>query len=213
MIGRRILLVEGLDDKCVFYSIFNERQICGRDDVDIKVEENKQTLLKNLPVHLKGSNIEALGVVLDADADLENSWLSIYDRLIRAGYEGVPTEPFPSGTVISAPENSLLPRVGIWLMPNNQTTGILEDFLRLLVPQPNMLFTHAERSIDSIPQELRLFSEVAKPKVLIHTWLAWQRKPGKPLGLSITARFLDPTLPAADDLVSWLKRVFFPDNP
>ncbi|MGO8750061.1 MAG: DUF3226 domain-containing protein [Thermoguttaceae bacterium] len=44
---------------------------------------------------------------------------------------------------------------------------------------------------------------------IIHTWLAWQKKPGKPLGIAIRERFLDPNVPQVDVLVSWLKRLFF----
>ncbi len=45
-------------------------------------------------------------------------------------------------------------------------------------------------------------------KALIHTWLAWQRKPGRPMGIAITARYLDPTAPHAQQLINWLRRLF-----
>src|SRR5436190_24268592 len=38
---------------------------------------------------------------------------------------------------------------------------------------------------------LRSYFKVSK--ALIHTWLAWQEKPGRPLGLAITARYFDAT--------------------
>ena len=48
-----------------------------------------------------------------------------------------------------------------------------------------------------------------EPKAVIHTWLAWQKEPGRPFGTAITARFLDPNVPEVDVLVAWLKRLFF----
>lgn len=210
MAGKRVLLVEGIDDEHVFKHICGQRQLGLIDE--IKAHGGKEVLLDSFPVRLEESDIEAVGIVLDADTDPLACWQSVNDRLVSAGYDGVPAEPLPSGTVIHPPENSILPRVGIWLMPDNRTTGILEDFLRFLIPQSNGLLAHVESSIDSIPEDMRLFSQLARPKALIHTWLAWQDEPGKPLGQSITARFLDPTLPAGDVLVAWLRQVFFPDN-
>jgi hypothetical protein len=93
-------------------------------------------------------------------------------------------------------------------MPNNQTTGILEDFLRFLVPEGSLLFKHVTKSVAGIPKSERLFHESAESKAVIHTWLAWQEKPGRPLGTAITARYLDPNVPQVDVLVSWLKKLF-----
>ena len=58
-------------------------------------------------------------------------------------------------------------------MPDNRTTGILEDFLRFLVPQPSPLFEHVKMSVAAISDSDRLFRPVAEPKAVIHTWLAW----------------------------------------
>lgn len=45
-------------------------------------------------------------------------------------------------------------------------------------------------------------------KAEIHTWLAWQKEPGKPLGQAITARYLNPNAPDAQQLIAWIRRVF-----
>ncbi len=95
-------------------------------------------------------------------------------------------------------------------MPDNRSTGILEDFLALLVPAGSQLFEHVNKSVDGIPEPERRFKELDKPKALIHTWLAWQEEPGKPFGTAITAKFLDATMPQADLLVKWLRDLFFP---
>lgn len=94
-------------------------------------------------------------------------------------------------------------------MPNNQDPGILEDFLRFLVPEGDNLFAHVNACVDSIPTGQRRFTELKKAKALIDTWLAWQEEPGKPFGQSISARYLDPHLPAANTFAGWLQRAFF----
>lgn len=96
------------------------------------------------------------------------------------------------------------------IMPDNRAPGILEDFLQFLIPQPNRLLDHVKGSIAGIPEDERLFGPLDEPKAVVHTWLAWQRDPGKPFGTAITARFLDPNVSEADNLVAWLRRLFFP---
>ena len=208
MAAKKILLVEGIDDEHVLKHVCGTRGVRRLDE--IKPQGGVGQLLESLPVRLKESDIEALGVVIDADTDLATRWLSLRDRLTRAGYESVPDDPLPAGTILKPPSNTLLPRVGIWIMPDNQTTGILEDFLRFLVPQGSGLFAHVQSSVAAIPDGERRFDQLAQPKAVIHTWLAWQEEPGKPLGTAITARYLDPGVAQVNVLVSWLNRLFFP---
>ncbi len=93
-------------------------------------------------------------------------------------------------------------------MPDNQTEGILEDFLRFLVPDASPLFAHVTECVATIPSGERRFGPAAEPKVLIHTWLAWQEEPGRPMGTAITARYLDPSVRQVDTLIAWLKKLF-----
>ncbi|MBW7866069.1 MAG: hypothetical protein H3C30_16855 [Candidatus Hydrogenedentes bacterium] len=207
MAGRKILLVEGVDDEHVLKHVCGTRRLQKLDE--IKSQEGVDQLLENFPVRLKESDLEAVGVVIDADTDLAARWQALHDRLVQAGYQDVPTDPDPTGTILEPPPNALLPRVGVWIMPDNKTNGILEDFLRFLVPDGSRLFEHAESSVDAIPEGERRFEDAAKPKALIHTWLSWQKEPGKPLGTAITARYLDSGVAQVDTLVNWLNRLFF----
>ena len=208
MAGKRILLVEGTDDEHVLKHICGNRGIPTLDEV--KPHGSVDRLLDSVPVRLKASEDgDIVGVVIDADTDFPARWTSLRDRLILVGYTGVPDSPSASGTIIDPPGDKLLPRVGIWIMPDNKTTGILEDFLRFLVPAGSALFEHVTDSVATIPDGERRFGQLAEPKAIIHTWLAWQAEPGRPLGTAITARFLDPNVAQADVLVTWLKSLFF----
>ncbi|MEW6037044.1 MAG: DUF3226 domain-containing protein [Pseudomonadota bacterium] len=207
MAGKRVLMVEGPDDEHVVKHICGTRQL-GIIET-IHAYGGKDPLLEGIGARMKESDIVALGILLDADTDLQSRWQAVAGRLAQAGYGSVPDLPAPEGTVIDPPADSLLPRVGVWLMPDNRVPGILEDFLRFLVPEHDPLLAHVEQSIDSIPRGLCRFDELKKPKARIHTWLAWQDEPGKPLGQAISARYLDPHLPAADTFAAWLQRTFF----
>ena len=208
MAGKKILLVEGSDDEHVLKHICGERGVGQLDEV--KPQGDVLRLLENFPVRLKESDVEALGVVIDADTDLAARWQSLHDRLTKAGYQNVPASPAPAGTILAPPADGLLPRVGVWIMPDNQTKGILEDFLHFLVPSGSKLFGHVKSSVAAIPEGERRFSQLAEPKAIIHTWLAWQQEPGRPLGTAITAKFLDAKVAQVDVLVAWLKQLFFP---
>ncbi len=207
--GRNILLVEGSDDKHVMMHICGSHGIPKLDEI-VPVGSVEQ-VLDHLPVRLKASrgDDDIVGVVVDADTQLNNRWHSIQQRIGNVGYRDIPCQPEPDGTILNPPEDTFLPKLGIWIMPNNQTSGILEDFLRFLVPEPNRLFDHAMKSVVTIPAKHQRFRDVDKPKALIHTWLAWQCDPGKPYGTAITARFLDPGVAEAQVLADWLRKLFF----
>jgi hypothetical protein len=140
MPGKRILLVEGTDDEHVLKHLCGQRGV-GRLD-EIKPQGSVEPLLENFPVRLKESEIEVLGVVLDADTDVAGRWDALKHRLKQAGYGGVPDHPDASGTILVPPANTLLPRFGVWIMPDNQSKGVLEDFLSFVVPAGSRLFEH-----------------------------------------------------------------------
>ena len=207
--NRKILLVEGPDEEHVL------KHICGHYGIphldEVKPLGGVSKLLESIPVQLKASEEgDIVGVVLDADTDMSSRWDSVRDRLRMVGYGNVPVHPNSEGTILDPPDEMLLPRFGIWVMPDNKAAGILEDFLRFLVPQPNKLFDRVNKTVADIPDDERRFGRSDRPKAIIHTWLAWQEDPGKPYGTAVTAGFLDPTVLEANVLASWLRNLFFP---
>jgi hypothetical protein len=204
MADRLLLVVESPDDKHVFWAILQRHQF--EPDFAIRDEGGLETLLARLPIHLKpGTDVERLGVVVDADADLQARWQEIKRILERAGYASIPDDPDPAGTVI---DQQNLPRVGIWMMPDNTLPGMLEDYLCFLVPAGDALFERARRCVGEIPAEERRFIEAHFTKALIHTWLAWQEAPGKPLGQAITRGYFESDGPHVQSLLGWLTRLF-----
>ncbi len=206
MASRRCMLVEGANDKHVLLAIQGRFPIrlLDKDEVDDCGSWDK--LAKQLPIRLKASDIEQLGIIVDADSDVASRWSQLTRILENAGYAGLPIDPNPAGTLIEPPPMSLLPRVGIWLMPDNRSTGILEDFLRYLVPEGCSLMRHATEVVGSLP-EVR-FRPVSRPKAEIHTWLAWQEDPGRPLGQAITAKFFNVSGKEVTVFLTWLERLY-----
>ena len=196
------LLVEGRDDKMVILSLMQRHGLM----VDLKIDPmgGIDPLLEALPTELKASDLQRLGIVVDADTSLDARWQSLRAILSAAGYE-IPNVPGEYGSVI---EKADLPTVGIWLMPNNRVPGILEDFVRFMVPPGDDLWSLADDCVTAIPPEAVRFPSVKRAKVVTHTWLAWQEEPGLPLGTAITARYLDAESIVAQGLMTWLTRLF-----
>ena len=201
------LLVEGPNDLHVVSHLCLRKGVPEFGEIQ-SFKGGVSELLESFPVQVKGSGLKALGALVDADSDIASRWQSLRDPLVQSGYADVPPEPDVSGTIVEPPSQDL-PRVGIWLMPDNSESGILEDFLRLLIPKNrSRLHNHVKNSIAKIPKDIRLFPETRASKAEILTWLAWQEDPGLPMGTAIKASYFDPGVPEAEAFIAWLRRLF-----
>lgn len=211
------LLVEGKNDRHVIWALCEQYQLSETFTVEVPPgkREGVESLLAVLPVLLNEKKLQTLGIVVDADQDLAARWQSIRDRLIARDYPkaDIPDSPRVKGWVYQ-PEDIYLKRVGVWVMPNNQLPGMLEDFVALLMPENDNLRPKAEEILREIETEgLNRYGEIHRAKALIHTWLAWQETPGMPMGQAITARVLQRESAIAQVFVAWLQRLFETDIP
>jgi len=205
--GPRLLLVEGKHDchlissLCKYYRVPECFKLydCGSDDM----------VMRTLAAMLAGSTpMEVIGVVLDADnPGLLGKWAALRTKLIPEGYD-VPPRPGRNGTVLSQPEK---PVIGVWLMPDNDVDGMLEDFCRRLVDQNAIAY--AENCAASA-RELGFTSFIDNhlSKAAVHTYLAWQDAPGMPLGQALTAKALNPDQPIAELFYRFIMDLFCPDQ-
>lgn len=196
------LLVEGPDDKHVIRHLLKSR---GLDLAEKQVQDMDGIfkLLDDLPAYLKSSE-RAVGVIIDADLDASSRWQSVADHVRKAGYENVPKEPQAAGTILEAQDK---PRLGVWLMPNNELPGAIEEFVKLLIPDGDEVWPHAREFVAALPENLCRFRPQDTPKAEIHTWLAVQDEPGSRMGAAITKRYLDGTSARADAFVAFIQQL------
>ena len=206
MADANVLLVEGKDDTHVFYALLKHYQVPDR--FEVKSKEGIDHLLHTLPTELKRSDLEYLGIVVDANTDLGGRWASLRNILLRAGEVDVPEEPDPNGTIVILERPDRAVNVGIWLMPDNRLPGMLENFIQFLVPASDVLWPRAVACVEQLPKEERRFHPNHRMKANVHTWLAWQEDPGTPMGQAITKRYLDADAPYAQRLIDWVRRLF-----
>jgi len=201
------LLVEGKDDLFVVASIRDKHrlddnfEIIDCQGVDKIADQLTAQILRQRPT------VDVIGVLLDADADLQARWDSIRQVLLGKSYQ-VTASPDSNGTLITGDGRN--PTIGIWLMPDNETTpGMLEHFVEQLIPADDRLHVQAQHIIATIEQQgINRYPLIHQKKALIHTWLAWQEEPGKPMGTAITATYLNHDADLCLRFVAWLNRLF-----
>lgn len=197
-----VVLVEGPNDLHVVQNLLKIHLPSA--GIKVKVKNGIDNLIQTLHVELRDSELRRLAIVVDADVDIQARWDSITHRLTGSGYLDVPRRPDPAGSVMVQTDK---PSVGVWIMPDNRTDGMLEDFVAALVPANDDLFPAARQAVESIPLERRRFVASRRAKADIHTWLAWQPDPGRPLGLAIACTYLDPNAPSAIAFLNWIRRL------
>lgn len=197
------LLVEGNDDHHVILALCEQFKI--NETFDIIDCEGIENLTDQLPVRFKQSNVDTIGIIIDADYDLSARWNNL-KRIFNAQGFVLPDNLPKSGLIIS---DSGQIAIGIWIMPNNNLDGMLEDFIAFLVPSDDKLLPIIKENLDEIEsKELNKYKPIHKSKAIVHSWLSVQETPGTPMGLSITKRYLTTDDDICLSLVNWLKNLF-----
>lgn len=150
------------------------------------------------------SGRQALGILVDANDNLVARWQSISDRLASVGIQ-TPASPSPGGLIIAASGDML--RIGVWMMPDNQLPGELEDFVVQMIPSGDPVWPLSQDYIDRISAGDRKFASGKVLRAKIHAWLAAREDP-RQMGLAIRARDLDINGPLCSRFTDWLERLF-----
>jgi hypothetical protein len=208
---RNRLIVEGQDDLFSVVGLMRAHVTWPQSKYEapvwIDLGKSDEEILRPeyLALLLKASDIDVLGLMLDADTKPESRYGRIRNACLKA-FPALPAD-LPTGVLVAENENNK--RLGVWVMPNNAAEGCLETFLRHLVPKESEpLWAHAG---DAVTQAINLGANVRDPhgpKAHLYTWLAWQDPPGQNPGIALTKRILDPKSQHADNFVKWFKELY-----
>lgn len=202
-IAPKILLTEGDNDCHVIAALCKHYKLPESFGLDACGSDDK--VFKKLGALLNTENKEVIGVVLDADnPNFAAKWHKFQTTMDKVGIH-CDDQPNPHGTII--PVTDIYPKIGLWLMPDNRVDGMLEDFCMTMAEPGAIDFS---QECVSTAQEKGHTSFIANhhSKAVVHTYLAWQNEPGRPLGQAITAKVLDPQHPLAKTFADWLIRLF-----
>jgi hypothetical protein len=197
------LLVEGNDDQHVIWALCEKFKIS--ETFDVIDCEGIDNLFEQVPIRFKQSEVNTMGIIIDADAAIKDRWSSIINLLTKQNFT-LPQELPSEGLILSNINNF---KVGVWIMPNNDLNGMLEDFISFLVPSDDKLIPIVNSTLDNIEkQQLNKYSISHKSKAVVHSWLSWQEDPGTPMGLAITKRYLTTEVKICSNLINWLNELF-----
>ena len=205
-----LLLVEGKSDLRVVPQLVERAGVAwgarGSEIVRIHETDGYPKLAEQFNSQLKNAGLRRIGILVDANTDPAARWQSI--AMTVASECTLPAAPPAAGIVIPATTSGK--RLGIWMMPDNASRGMMETFLLALRPAANpSLLLHVETSVDAARQSHGArFSALHRDKAIIHTWLAWQDPPGRQLHNALEEAMLDPTLPYATPFISWFKGLY-----
>jgi len=181
-----LLLVEGVND-C--HAVFQIMWAIYKKDPPFGIHEcgNDEGVLESLSARIvePQPRQQVLGIVLDADIDGIERDAVIKARLdqIRARVGSrydVPDQISEEGLVIDPrperPDADRLPKLGIWLMPNNKTFGMLEDVLSA------SLLDHFREYTEKVvtqakTDQIASYRDAHKSKAIIRTLMSWQDPP------------------------------------
>ncbi|MEQ1662542.1 MAG: DUF3226 domain-containing protein [Thiobacillus sp.] len=223
----KVLLVEGTDDRDFFNAALKQTGLQNvriepktpRDSSDKIKRNGVDNLLTALELQInklfEADGPEALGVVLDADHKTGDPSCDfgfsvrrnqVVTILARHGWQ-----PALSGLSMGEifQNSNGLPLIGLWVMPDHQNDGMLEDFVTLLVKglDQQTLLAHAQHTVSHLPTKL-FNPALHTTKANIATWRAWQKPPGTSLSNLIGHGALDLSLSPAAEFIDWLKATF-----
>ena len=195
----RVLLVEGQDDMHVVDHL--RRTDSQMPPFCIRSKGGINDLLHGIRGEVLTEDRVAVGILVDANDDLRSRWQAVAYRLRDAGIEP-PAQPSPNGTIINS-----RPRVGIWLMPDNEFPGELENFVEKMIPCDDAVWPLSRAYVDGIPEEHRRFKQGKILRAKVHAWLAAREEPRR-MGSAIGAGDLDVAVEVSQKFVSWLRELF-----
>ena len=147
---KKVLLVEGRDEKNFFDALLRYVGITG---VEIRELGGKRQFKGKLPALVKTSgfsNIELFAVIRDADENASATFESVKDILRRQHLK-------PPENMNQFSEGS--PSVGVFIMPGDSDTGMLEDLcLRTVKDHPAMVcvdsFVECILQLEDLPHNM-----------------------------------------------------------
>ena len=202
------LLVEGSDDRHSVIHLLSRHDFNWEDPSlarpFVQEADGIEKLLEAFPVALKAS-YERIGIVADADASPLDRWTQFRNRALSIGVH-LPEQPESGGTIVPGLREGS--RIGLWLMPDNSSSGALEHFLRGLVPEEDASWIYAGEAAEEARRRGARCREMQHLKSSLHTWLAWQEEPGLPFGTALRAQVFRHDSEDALRFVAWFRRLF-----
>ncbi len=216
--SQKILLVEGETDKSFF------EEICKKLSLNTTVQvapprdlggthNTKGGVLNHLKIllpQLEDGQLTNIAVIVDADY-IEHG--SGGQKTVEQVSDVLESFDFTLKNSTSNQEGLLfkhsdgLGDFGLWVMPNNNREGMLEDWIiECIKNDETALFQQATTAVQQLSSPK--FKTHLQAKAEVATWLAWQKTPGHGLYSVMKEGLLDENSVLYTKLGNWLKSIF-----
>lgn len=151
------------------------KEVLPDDRFAKEVALSDDTVLTRLKLAFKTDPSSTICVICDAETrTAQQLWNRFIPVLRDAGYSLVPDRLPATGLILDQPDYH---RIGIWIMPNNTDTGMIEDFYLRAIPDEDRELNLAHAFVTSIPNP-KFGIKISKSKYRV--WLAIQKVPFGP---------------------------------
>lgn len=197
-------------------------------DLHIKATGGVSKLRKAIKPQLEEATLDTLAIIVDADdppdENMEGNdtsggsakprWQQIVNQIAKvAGTNWQPPELSPSGAAFDITVAGNRVRIGIWIMPDNASHGMLESFFEQLIPESDPVLPKSLEYIEFVKQidEGTRFKNTHEAKARVDAWLAVQNPPGYPMGRTVKQRndLLSLNSELAVAFRDWLNKMIF----
>ena len=187
-----------------------------------------KNMIDDISLKIKEDGREAVGILADANGysldSCKHPWQKIKTKLeeVLTLEEHLPERPCQEGlirrniTPKQKPKSTLC--IGVWLMPDNQSKGELENFFARLIHENNPTWARANEYINQCIESMEQADnqrggfDTGKPykvsKSKVYAWLATRKKPGKMAAAISEGHGLDFDSELAQRFARWLEKLF-----
>ena len=196
------LLVEGPDELQFVRALWKLRHEDRTFWIEIK--QGVSNLLKGIRDEIESEERTAVGIIVDANGDVQTRWEEIRQRLTTVGVIDIPKNPTINGSFMMTNDRT---RIGVWIMPDNISVGSLEDMIEQITDDDKIWqLSHGFISDAQTITQIQ-YTQGNKKKAEVHAWLATQAEPGQ-IEYAIEHGNLDLDGELIARFYSWLEQLF-----
>ncbi|MEJ5258474.1 MAG: DUF3226 domain-containing protein [Fervidobacterium sp.] len=192
-----LLIVEGTNDKefvnALIQSIGGQRYMI----VELQGKNNLSDVLPKISKVSGFGNIRNLAIILDADDSPVRTFQSAKNSLRKAGL------PVPS--TVGEVFTKLKPNVGVFLFPDCQSNGTVEDLIIKTINKAVLDCIEAYHVCITEKAENTNFKISSKSK--LYRYLAIQKEPSRSLDLAVKRKHIDLQSPEFDRIKESLRKI------
>jgi len=202
------LLCEGSSDVYFIASLKDKLGLqihpTGEPTTANPIGEGVDFVYNRLPNLFVLPDVQAIGVVVDADSNLPSKYNRIKELVFQSTGETIP--PITENGIVVQLDKI---RFGLWFWPDNQRNGDLETLLHDLIPVSDKAFNISKSAVQTVLENnLTSLKEKDQRKAEIYNWLSFQKEPGRPIGQSVANGTFKIDHSTIQAFKTWLKNLY-----